>query len=266
MCGRLGVEPGELKKVITAETGFDPERSNYIRTADGGFKLDAKGRKIAQAKGLGSWLHSTAIRVAGMTEEQWQNLEKMPAMAQLPFLERTFRAMGVRGLTAEQIHVRQFGTGFMKTNPTLPGGGRSIYIGKAWWESEAGKKWLKEHPEYKSQALRQYNMYEQNKQVDQDGKGYITEEDVAKTTVRCKRCNKVLYHCKCPKVKVVSVTKEETTSGTNYKVRLEVDQWGRKPKRRSTTQKAPSAGVRCDPNVTSCVDPSNPDKPLGVSQ
>ena len=225
MCARLGVDPVELKRVIAAETGWNawgPERVNYVMDKDGRPKLDAQGNKIAQAKGLGAWIHNTAIKVAGMTEEQWQRLEYMSASEQLPFLEKTFRAMGVKGLTAEQIHVKMFGEGYLKTNPPLGGGG-AMFIGKKWWESAAGKAWLAANPGYKTKALEQYNLYWQNKQLDLDDKGYITVDDLSKTTQRCGGCNRPLRDCRCPKVTVVSATRRRTALGPEVLVTLKIE-------------------------------------------
>lgn len=293
MCKRLGVDPKELKKVIMAETGWNAwgaDRVNYVIGSDGRPKLDAQGRKIAQAKGLGAWIHSTAIGVAKMTEEQWQNLENMPAMEQLPFLERSFRALRIRGLTAEQIHVKLFGTGYMKTNPM-----GAMYIGKQWWEGPEGQAWLRAHPEYRIKAMEQYNLYWQNKDLDWDKKGYITAEDVARTTLRCEKCGKVLAHCKCPKVGVKDAVRTNSPSGPGVRLTIEIHTPAAVPPVRSTVMRTaptsaelflsdnqrmlleaygiyepPSTGTApppdagnaaCDPNVASCADPDNPDKP-----
>lgn len=229
MANRLGVDPLELKKVITAETGWNAAAVNYVVGPDGKPKLDERGQKIPQAKGLGAWIHSTAIKVAGMTEEQWQNLENMAPAEQLPFLERYYKALRIKGLTAEQIHSKMFGEGYRGSNPY-----GAHYIASWFWTTPAGSRWLAEHPGFKlKNEASQYMAYEQNKQLDKERKGYITAEDVASTTQRCSKCGKVKFNCTCAKAKVTDAVRVDTTSGAEVKVTLTVP---------------------CDPRTQSCAE------------
>lgn len=222
MCGRLGIAPGELKKVIMAETGWNAwgdDRVNYAINPDGTYKLGPDGKRIAQAKGLGSWIHSTAINVAHMTEAQWLDLQNMPASQQLTFLERTFKAMGVRGKTAEQIHGRQFGAGYRATNPFS-----AYYVSPTFWQTKAGKEFLAANPGYKPKNDKsQAYAYSQNKNLDREGKGYISQDDVDSLTMVCPTCHKVVFNCKCPKVKIVRAVRANTTSGPEVQLTFHIE-------------------------------------------
>jgi hypothetical protein len=196
MCKRQGVDPMEMRTMLSSEHGFriwGSHRVNYVVDAKGQYVISkATGKRTQQAKGLGAWVWATA-HAAGMSREEWKRLEYMPASEQLPFLERTMRMMGIRGLNAKAIHVKWMGSGYMKGNPH-----NAIAVASWWWDTPEGKAWIEAGGKISGRAS-QHRNYTQNKNMDKEGKGYITKADLDKLIDRCPVCKKRVYNCKCQK-------------------------------------------------------------------
>lgn len=150
MCERLGVAPENLAKVIRGESGFDPNPPRRTRT---------------WAKGLNQMIRFVAMKGLGMTQEEWDRYHLLPAIQQLPWVEKYFRRQNVRGASAIDIYAKNFG-GF--NNPD-----GSLYASKAYIESHPQRDQFK-NPDYQDLA------YRENRALDRDNKGYIAKSDLGR--------------------------------------------------------------------------------------
>lgn len=164
MCQRLKVNPENLAAVIHSESGFNPAAVNYVvDPKTGKHKLDQFGKKIPQAKGLNQLIKSTA-KGLGMTDELWNIFDKLPAIAQLPWVEKYFKGAGIAGLSKGQIYLKNFG-GFGNQNPN-----GALYVSKQYMDAHPEMKFP--NPSYQAVA------YNQNKALDKANKGFISKEDL----------------------------------------------------------------------------------------
>jgi hypothetical protein len=105
--------------------------------------------------------------MVGMSEDVWKRYETLSAEEQLPYLEKFFTALNVRGLDAHQMHLKNFGG---HNNPD-----KSMY---------ASKEWMDKHPEMFGKLSdkdkeRQDYQYSQNTALDKNKDGRITPDEVA---------------------------------------------------------------------------------------
>jgi hypothetical protein len=164
MANRLKVDPKELAAVINSESGFNPAAVNYVvDPKTGKHRLDNFGNKIPQAKGLNQLIKSTA-KGLGIPDDIWNNFEKLPAVAQLPWVEKYFKGAGIAGLSRGQIYLKNFG-GFSSQNPN-----GALYNSKEYMDAHPEMKFP--NPSYQGTA------YNQNKALDKTRKGYISKEDL----------------------------------------------------------------------------------------
>lgn len=147
MCDRLGAKPEDLAKVIFSESGFDPQATNV------------QDNHII-AKGLNQLIKKTALSL-GMTEQEWNNYEHIPAENQLPYVEKYFHNVGKATNTdgnwtsATQLYVANFAP---------------KYVHKAADPHAVLYSDLDNHDEYVH-----------NKGLDRERKGHITAGDLAKS-------------------------------------------------------------------------------------
>lgn len=80
MCRRFQIDPRELYKVMIRESEVDPSRVNPTET---------------EATGLIQITRGTATRDMKMSLEEFYNLRKLTATAQLPYVEKYFRMVGL---------------------------------------------------------------------------------------------------------------------------------------------------------------------------
>jgi hypothetical protein len=147
MSKRLNAVPEDLAKVLYNESGFDPGAINI-----------QNGRPVA--KGLCQLLAKTAVGL-GMPKEQWDTLENIPAIDQLEWVERYFKAAGklkndTQWNSATELYVALAAPAFLSkaNDPSAP-----LYN------------------RYKPDGKLNPN-YIQNKALDRDGKGYISPGDL----------------------------------------------------------------------------------------
>lgn len=164
MANRLKVDPNDLASVINSESGFNPAAVNYVvDSTTGKQKLDQFGNKIPQAKGLNQLIKSTA-KGLGMSDDVWTHFDKLPALEQLPWVEKYFKGAGIAGLSRKEIYLKNFG-GFSNVNPN-----GALYV---------SKEYMAAHPEMTfPNAGYQGIAYNQNKGLDKANKGYISKEDL----------------------------------------------------------------------------------------
>jgi len=145
MCNRLGCNPEDLANVIQSESGF---RSNAVSKSKTGQPI---------AKGLFQLVRSTA-KGLGMTDEEFDQFEHTPPENQLVWMEKFYKGRA-RGKDAAALKLITFG-GYNNSDG-------SIYNSTAL------------PPEYRNPKA-QRKAYDNNKALDQEGKGYITRQDLAK--------------------------------------------------------------------------------------
>lgn len=133
MAQRLGVNPLDLASVIINESGFDASARNMANGPN----------NPPVAQGLNQMIHSIATKLVGMPEEIWRSFYKMSAEEQLPWVEKYFQKVNIKGKDAGGIYLRNFG-GFNNPDGSLYAGRKAQ---EAWKASPAGQKWMKEHPD-----------------------------------------------------------------------------------------------------------------------
>ena len=141
MCQRLEVSPYDLAAVINKESAFDPAARNF-----------ASGKNNPPvAQGFNQLIRATA-KGLGINDELWKKFAHMSAEEQLKWVEKYFRRARVKGKSAGQLYLMNFG-GF--NNPD-----GSLYAGH-----DAQQRWIAQHPEDKDKFKRsayQQKAIEQN--------------------------------------------------------------------------------------------------------
>ena len=171
---RMKVDPAHLAAVFNGESRTDPHRVGT-------------GSLGTQAKGLNQMIRSTA-RAIGMSPEQWDNYQNLTGSEQLAWIEKSFG--NVAGLTASAMFQRNVG-GFPNDNPTFASqqpapsdNSSAMPVGSIGAVLYAGPKYVAEHPDprWENPKLRvQWQMehaYEENKALDHDGDGCISQNDM----------------------------------------------------------------------------------------
>jgi len=154
MCQRLGVDPMDLAAVINRESGFDASARNLANGPN----------NPPVAQGFNQMLRSTA-KMVGIDGDLWKEMYKMSPEEQLPYVEKYFKKLNVKGKDAGGIYLLNFG-GF--NNPD-----GSLYAGKA-----AQARWLAKHPEDKfTRPDFQQKVIEQNA-------GFVKDDRIMPATVR----------------------------------------------------------------------------------
>jgi hypothetical protein len=165
MCKRLGVDPKVLAAVIKGESGFKTTAVNKQGNPP-----------VPVAKGLNQLMLDPAKSI-GMSEEDWKNYENTSADNQLYWAEKFFAKGGVKGMTATEAYLRNFG-GFQNSgNP--PG---ILYASAAYQ-----KKYIEDHPGFKfPRADFQDLAYQQNPGFDvpkKDATGKVIQEPIGAINV-----------------------------------------------------------------------------------
>ena len=94
---RLGTQPKELAEVVKGESGFDTSA----------MARNKAGNPIA--KGLNQ-MTTVASDAIGMPRETWNRYEHLSGMEQLGWLETFMKGQNIKGLSALDIYIKNFGT------------------------------------------------------------------------------------------------------------------------------------------------------------
>jgi len=155
MSRRLGTDPRELAAVLWRESRFNPTSRNF-----------ASGKNAPPvAQGLSQFIHNTATRALGMSENTWRAFAWMPAEQQLQWIEKYFGSRA-KGKDAGQLYLMNFG-GF-------PNPDGSLYAGHA-----AQERWIAQHPE---DADKFKNPNYQQKAIEQN-KGLVTDDRIMPSSI-----------------------------------------------------------------------------------
>jgi len=94
---RLGIDPEELAKVISSESGF------YT----GSIARNEDGNPIAKGLNQMTLIAANAIK---MPIKKWNNYETLSAKEQLMWLEKFMSVKNIKGLSAVDIYIKNFGS------------------------------------------------------------------------------------------------------------------------------------------------------------
>ena len=160
---RMGVKPEDLAVVFNGESGMNPHAPPL-----------RKGKTVA--KGLNGMTEYVALsEKVGMPKEIWDNFENLSGTEQLAWIEKCMSPC--KGKDALALYEQNLG-GYNNPQPESGTIGQIFYVSPSWVGDHRGRK----DPQWQNPALRldhQYTSYDQNKPLDYDKDGCISQNDMS---------------------------------------------------------------------------------------